>query len=49
MTIQIARYGNVGDSAVILVLVGGQLLLNGLIAESLAHLHRRPAARYEFD
>jgi glycosyltransferase involved in cell wall biosynthesis len=33
---------DVGDSAVIVLLFGGQLLLNGLIAESLARLHKRP-------
>ena len=39
---QIVRDRNVADSAVLMTLFGGQLLLNGLVAESLARLHLRP-------
>jgi glycosyltransferase involved in cell wall biosynthesis len=39
---QIITDNNIADSAVVAILFGGQLLLNGLIAESLARLHLRP-------
>jgi glycosyltransferase involved in cell wall biosynthesis len=39
---QVAGQGGLADSAVISFLFGGQLLLNGLLAESLARLHLRP-------
>lgn len=42
---QIATEGGIADSAVIATLFGGQLLLNGLIAESLAKLHLRRVER----
>ena len=41
---QIITDDNIADSAVLAILFGGQLLLNGLIAESLARLHLRPLA-----
>jgi glycosyltransferase involved in cell wall biosynthesis len=41
---QIVGDRNVADSAVLVTLFGGQLLLNGLVAESLARLHLRPLA-----
>lgn len=40
--VQIAGEHNLTDVAVMTTLFGGQLLLNGLIAESLAQLHRKP-------
>lgn len=39
---QVISHGGLGDSAVIATLFGAQLLLNGLIADSLARLHLRP-------